>query len=149
MVEKIELTNMCMIYDDKGNVLVQHRIKSWKGWTFPGGHVEAHESFVDSTIREIKEETNLDISNLKLVALKQWENDNVRHVVILYKTNRYSGELISSDEGEMKWVNIDELYQMELPNTFKEMLDLYQDDSKNEMILSKKNNTNEWNIITK
>lgn len=49
----------------------------------------------------------------------------------------------------MKWVGIDELYQTELPNTFKEMLDLYQDDSKNEMILLRKNNINEWNIITK
>lgn len=64
MIEKIELTNMCMIYDNEGNVLVQHRVKSWTGWTFPGSHVEPHESFVDSTIREIKEETNYQSSQL-------------------------------------------------------------------------------------
>ena len=39
--EKTILTNMCMVYDDKGNVLVQDRIDpQWPGVTFPGGHVE-------------------------------------------------------------------------------------------------------------
>lgn len=53
--EQIELTNMCMIYDDEGNVVVQDKIgKSWGGITFPGGHVEKGEGFVDSVIREVK-----------------------------------------------------------------------------------------------
>nr|WP_237690896.1 NUDIX domain-containing protein [Paenibacillus caui] len=44
-----------MIYDKtSGKVLVQDRIKSWKGISFPGGHIEDGESIVDSTIREIK-----------------------------------------------------------------------------------------------
>ncbi|WP_337926721.1 NUDIX domain-containing protein [Paenibacillus caui] len=52
---KVEMTNMCMIYDKtSGKVLVQDRIKSWKGISFPGGHIEDGESIVDSTIREIK-----------------------------------------------------------------------------------------------
>ena len=57
---KVELTNMCMVYDKTTNrVLVQDRIKSWKGISFPGGHMEDGESIVESTIREIKEETGL------------------------------------------------------------------------------------------
>lgn len=59
-------TNMCMIYD-KDKVLVQDRIKDdWKGIVFPGGHVEPQESFVDSVIREVYEETGLTISNVEL-----------------------------------------------------------------------------------
>lgn len=54
-----------MIYKDN-QILVQDRVKSWNGVAFPGGHVESRESIVDSTIREIKEETGLDISNLTL-----------------------------------------------------------------------------------
>ena len=50
-IENAELTNMCMIYNDNGFVVIQNRIKSWKGITFPGGHVELGESIVDSTIR--------------------------------------------------------------------------------------------------
>ena len=52
--EKAELTNMCMIYDGAGRVVVQDKVgKSWGGITFPGGHVEKDESFVDSVIREV------------------------------------------------------------------------------------------------
>ena len=58
--EKVKLTNMCMIYDNDGNVVVQDKInKSWGGITFPGGHIEKQESFVDSVVREVKEETGL------------------------------------------------------------------------------------------
>ena len=62
--ETVILTNMCLVY--KGDqILVQNRKKnSWPGITFPGGHIEENESFVESTIREIKEETGLTISNL-------------------------------------------------------------------------------------
>ena len=63
---KVELTNMVMVQDKTtGKVLVQERRKSWKGLSFPGGHVDEAESFVDSAVREIKEETGLDIKNLK------------------------------------------------------------------------------------
>lgn len=59
---KVELTSMVMIQDKTtGKVLVQERVKSWKGLSFSGGHVNQGESIVDSAIREIKEETGLDI----------------------------------------------------------------------------------------
>ena len=64
--EIVELTNMCMIIDKINNkILVQNRLKNdWPGLTFPGGHVENGEGIIPSTIREIKEETGLDIKNL-------------------------------------------------------------------------------------
>lgn len=39
--ETVELTNMCMVEDGKGNVLVQNRLDpNWSGIVYPGGHVE-------------------------------------------------------------------------------------------------------------
>ena len=60
--EEVELTNMCMICDGKGNVLVQNKKNhpTWSGWNFPGGHVEKGEYVTPSVIREMKEETGMD-----------------------------------------------------------------------------------------
>lgn len=38
---EVELTTLCMIRNQKNEILVQERQKKdWPGWTFPGGHVE-------------------------------------------------------------------------------------------------------------
>lgn len=61
-----EITVLCLI-SDGDKVLLQNRVKEdWKGYTLPGGHVEMGESFVDAVIREMKEETGLDIKNPEL-----------------------------------------------------------------------------------
>ena len=66
--EKTIFTNMCMVYDDNGNVLVQNRLNpDWPGITFPGGHVDAGESFTDAVIREVFEETSLTITGLGMM----------------------------------------------------------------------------------
>lgn len=100
--ETVVLTNMCMIYDNQGNILVQDRLDpDWPGVTFPGGHVEPGESFVESVIREVREETGLAIRKPQLCGLKQFlRDDGVRYIVFFFKTNCFSGELTSSDEGE-------------------------------------------------
>ncbi len=69
---KFELTTMVMIQDlTTQKVLVQDRIKSWKGLSFPGGHVEQGESFVDCAVREIKEKTGPDVMVMKVKAPSQ------------------------------------------------------------------------------
>lgn len=100
--EYTELMNLCMISDKNGNVLMQNRRKKiWPGVTFPGGHVEPGESLVLSVIREIKEETGLEIKNVKLCGVKEWFDEGKRFMVFFYKTSEFSGELQSSEEGEV------------------------------------------------
>ena len=119
--ENVELTNLCLIQD--GNkLLLQNRIKEdWKGYTFPGGHVELGESFVDSVKREMKEETGLDIINPSLVGIKQFPIDNGRYIVLLFKATEFTGEVVSSEEGEMEWVEVDSL---DSTNTVEDFMDL-------------------------
>lgn len=126
---KVELTNMCMIYDKASNkVLVQDRLKSWKGISFPGGHIEDGESIVESTIREIREETGLEISNLELCGIVYWYNDETgdKYFVFNYRTEVFSGELLEqTEEGKVFWIDKDELLNCELSSGLRERLPMF------------------------
>lgn len=111
--EKVILTNMCMIQNGS-RVLVEDKVSRWaNGIIFPGGHVEEHEPIVDSVIREMKEETGLTIEKPQLCGIKEWINgDGSRYIVFLFKTDRFSGELVSSEEGKVFWAERDEVLRM-------------------------------------
>lgn len=122
---KCIISNMCMVY--KGDmVLVINRTKSdWPGLSFPGGHLEENETLEESVVREMKEETGLEIKNPKLCAIKEWDWGNgVRYLGLLYKTNNFKGELKSSNEGEVFWINKRDINKYELSQDFLELFKL-------------------------
>ena len=130
--ENVELTVLCLIQD--GNrILLQNRVKEdWKGYTFPGGHVEPGESFVDAVVREMKEETGLDIIRPRLVGIKQFPIDNGRYIVLLFKATEFSGELVSSEEGEMEWVNLENISGTNVVDDFHDLMTVLNDPGINE-----------------
>ena len=148
-MELAELTNMCMIEDSKrGKILVQNRKKgNWTGIAFPGGHIEKGESIVESVIREIKEETNLDIDKIKLCGIKDWynSNDNKRYIVFLFKTQTFFGALLENgEEGDVYWVEKESVYSLNLANGFDKMLDVMLNDTFNEYFISKTSDQDQW-----
>jgi 8-oxo-dGTP diphosphatase len=122
--EKCELTMLCLLR--RGDeVLLQNRVKKdWSGYTLPGGHVEPGESFVDACIREMKEETGLDISDVRLCGLKQFPDGDSRYIVFLFTAESFSGELRSSAEGKMEWVDIRKLEEYNTVSDLRELLDV-------------------------
>lgn len=59
--ERAEFTNLVMVYDDQGRILVEDRLDpAWPGVVFPGGHVDPGESLIHAAIREVFEETGTD-----------------------------------------------------------------------------------------
>ena len=122
---KCIISNMCMVY--KGDmILVINRTKSdWPGLSFPGGHLEENETLEESVVREMKEETGLDIKNPKLCAIKEWDWGNgVRYLGLLYKTNDFKGELKSSSEGKVFWINKKDINKYDLSQDFLELFKL-------------------------
>ena len=140
-------TNMCMIYDEKGNILVQdRRNKDWPGITFPGGHVERGESFVEAVTREVWEETGLKIQHPELCGVKQFQDKtDARYVVMFYKTKNYSGEISSSDEGEVYWINRKDLMNYPLANDFEQMVEVFESDILSEFYYYR-DEEKDWNL---
>ena len=130
--ENCELTMLCLIR--QGNqILLQNRVKKdWTGYTLPGGHVEPGESFVDACVREMQEETGLNVGDLQLCGIKQFPIDEGRYLVFLFRSETFSGELSSSEEGKMEWVKLGQLEQYETVSDLKELLEVMLSDDLSE-----------------
>ena len=127
------LCNLCMVEDlENRKVVLQYRsperYKKWSGYAFPGGHIEEGESLVESVIREVYEETGLTIADPKLVAVKDWEPDEGgRYIVFCYKATEFTGQLRSSEEGEVSWVEKDQLEKLDLSYDMLPLLEVMED----------------------
>ncbi len=127
--ENAELTVLCLIHDEERYLLQDRVSEDWKGYTLPGGHVEPGESIVEAVIREMKEETGLTIRNPKLCGIKQFplkdgDYSKGRYIVFLYETSAFEGEIVSSDEGAMHWVEKKNLPNVNLVEDFFDLIDV-------------------------
>ncbi|MEA3429910.1 MAG: NUDIX domain-containing protein [Nanoarchaeota archaeon] len=100
-------SRVLLVKNDK--VLLIHRVKNGKEyWVIPGGHIDEGETHEQAAIREVKEETNLDVINLSLL----WE-DEKGYVFKAKFTDgelRFTGpELENANENnsyELEWVSV-------------------------------------------
>lgn len=145
--ETVELTVLCLIHQGDRLLLQNRRKKDWDGWTLPGGHIEKGESIVDAVVREMQEETRLTIHSPKLCGIKQFPIENGRYLVFLFRTESFSGEVRSSDEGEMRWISRSELSDFHTVPDFEELLQVMLDDRLTEFLYVVDGEA--WNISLK
>ena len=123
---EVELTNLCMIYQND-LILVQNRTKSdWPGLTFPGGHVEKNEDEITAIKREIREETGLTLLDVEKCGFIEWYNPKTFHrdLCLIYRSNQFEGELSSSKEGEVFFIKKDELSKFNFSIDFDKILEI-------------------------
>jgi len=113
------LTTLCYI-ENNNRYLMLHRVKkdvdiNRDKWIGIGGHFLPDESPEECLLREAKEETGLTLTSFRFRGLvtfisNQWHTE----YMCLYTADGYTGELLTCDEGELEWVDKDDLLQLNL-----------------------------------
>ena len=116
-----KLVVRALIKNEKGDILILKRSihsRSNPGlWELPGGKVESGEDFDQALVREIKEETSLDISLTKAIGVAQQDHPHRHSVHIIIMVDVDSGELKISDEHEdYKWASLEKIKTLKLAN---------------------------------
>ncbi|NMH74673.1 8-oxo-dGTP diphosphatase [Bacillus sp. RO2] len=126
---KISMYTMCLVVDgDKVLLVNRPSHKGFPGYIGPGGKVEFPESLTEGAIREVLEETGLEVSNLIYKGLDEYVNEleNERYMVFNYVTYTFRGQLLPfPPEGELKWVAISEALELPMQDWFKKRFPLF------------------------
>ena len=105
-----------VVADDVGRILLQRRVDSGN-WALPGGGMEMNESLTGSVVREVKEETGLDVEVTGLVGtytdprhvIAYTDGEVRRQFNICYTARVTGGQLSISDEStELRFIDPDE-----------------------------------------
>ena len=107
---------MAVVFNDKDEILILKRSLGphWMPgkWALPGGHIEESETPLDAAVRETKEETNLDIDQMKELGK--------REQVMIYYTASYSGDVkIDFEHTDWAWASSDKLTNYDVTPNLK------------------------------
>jgi 8-oxo-dGTP diphosphatase len=120
-----------LILDGDKILLEQRKNEPSKGkWSVPGGLVELGESMEDAVVREVKEETGLDVYEPRLVDVVNYVSYGERgavmyhYVIVDYLVAVRSGKpKAASDAAALKWVPFNELEQYDLTESFRQFFE--------------------------
>ena len=115
------MINTTLCYIEKDNkYLMLHRTKKENDvnegkWIGVGGKFEKDETPEECLLREVKEETGLVLTEYKLRAVFTFISDSWEtEYMYLFSANEFTGELITCDEGELKWVEKDRILNLNI-----------------------------------
>lgn len=112
----MQMTTLCYIENDE-KYLMLHRVKKKEDinknkWIGVGGHANEWESPEECLVREVKEETGLTLTSYKFRGIVTFISDECEaETMCLFTADKFTGNIIECDEGELKWVD-----KSEVPN---------------------------------
>ena len=114
-----ELSTLCYIEKD-GKYLMLHRTVKKNDvnkdkWIGVGGHFEADESPEECLLREVKEETGYTLTSYRYRGIVTFVSGNgVTEYMSLFTADGFEGEPIACDEGELEWVDIEQVWNLNI-----------------------------------
>lgn len=115
----IGLSTLCYMERD-GKYLMLHRTVKKNDvnkdkWIGIGGHFEADESPEECVMREVKEETGYTLTSYQYRGLVTFvSGGGVTEYMSLFTADGFEGEPIPCDEGELEWVDIDKVWDLNI-----------------------------------
>lgn len=110
-----------LVFDDAGRCLLIRTHKWRDRWGTPGGKIERGETMVDAFVREVREETGLDVIDVRFVlaqdAIDHPEFWQPAHFILLNFTGRVRGDatVTLNDEAQQhRWVTLTEALDLPL-----------------------------------
>ena len=98
-------------------------------WVVPGGYVKPKETVQEAVVREVREETGLEVIPTRLIGIyddfiADEEDQPLHHIIIGYMTRIVSGEIIVTQEAkEYAWINVVEVLKFDrVPDVFKRIV---------------------------
>lgn len=130
---KSQLTTLCYIEKDNKYLMLHRTTKAndenHDKWIGVGGHFEKGESPEDCLLREVKEETGLELKAFDFRGIVTFVSDeNPAEYMCLYTANEFSGTQISCSEGQLEWVEKSKITELNLWEGDKIFLDLLTKD---------------------
>ena len=115
----MEVTTLCYIEKDNKYLMLNRNKKkndiNEGKWIGVGGHIEKGESPYDCILREVYEETGLKVSDVKLRGhLTFVQNNDFTEYIWLFSAYDYEGEIKECDEGVLKWIDKDRVFDLNL-----------------------------------
>lgn len=105
----------CVVEKDNKILMVQEGLDFCYGqWNFPAGHVNEFENVTDAAVREVKEETWLDVKLKGVLPICETELRNETHVIIRFVAEVIGGkiEFDSNEILDVKWIDIKDIEKM-------------------------------------
>lgn len=113
------LSTLCYIEQD-GKYLMLHRTVKKNDvnkdkWIGVGGHFEQDESPEECVLREVKEETGFTLTSYRYRGIVTFVSGNgVTEYMSLFTADGYTGEPIPCDEGELEWIDKEEVLNLNI-----------------------------------
>ena len=142
---------VCLVQNGDEVLLLDRQHGDFRGYIPPGGKVEFPESLTESAIREVKEETGLEVSNLIYKGLYEYVNPDKkdRFMIFNYLTKNFSGTLLEdSPEGKPVWVHKNKISRLPMQTSIKRRLPFFFEEGTFEIQVEWDNANNQEGLVT-